>query len=162
MSLSDNYSPAEKRRNRLVALAVLVVALAILAALFSLLYIDSDWAAAFAAGVLLLAGLAIWAVLRHPLFGNLRQQLRQGFAAGQARQRDLEANPHLPPVRRQARWIGLVLIVVGLILCGVFALIVMEIDSRIYIYMIAIPAALFLVGLWMLVTGRHPKAPKRR
>ncbi len=144
-------------RNRLVALALLVVVLAILAGLYLILWHAPGYAALYAAAVLGFGGLGIWLVgRRRGNFARWAQTFQSGWDAEQTRQRHARANPDLPQVKRRVRLIGLGAIVTGVVLGLALGIAVWLGDLRVYGWVFAIPLAAFVAGIWMIVTGRQP------
>ncbi len=88
---------------------------------------------------------------------------KEGWEAEQARQKAARADPGSPKVVRQARLIGLAMVTVGVVLGVALGAAFWLADMRrAYGWVLALPLSLFGIGVWMLVTGRHPQARKRR
>ena len=87
---------------------------------------------------------------------------KEGWEAEQARQKAARADPGSPKVVRQARLIGLAMVTVGVVLGAALGAALWLADRRAYGWVLALPLSLFGIGVWMLVTGRHPQARKRR
>ncbi len=87
---------------------------------------------------------------------------KERLEAEQARQKAARADPGSPKVVRQARLIGLAMVTVGVVLGVALGAAFWLADRRAYGWVLALPLSLFGIGVWMLVTGRHPQARKRR
>lgn len=157
MTVHPRPTPGGRRRARLAASALLVVVLAVLAGLYLLLSKAPDYAAPYAFLMLAIFGGSVW------LLGRRKQRFRRwralwtdAWRAEQSRQRWAVANPQLPEVRRRSRLFGLALTVGGLVLVGALGVAVWLGDLRIYGFIFTLPLALVGIGVWMLVSARHP------